>query len=212
MPRPTRQQIDDEIVEQASALFARHGFKDTSLQSVADAAGYSKTGLLHRFPSKEALWAAVVERCVRLCRQVADSVADLPVGPERDRAVLTGLVDLTFGHPGAASLVLSVVSATDRVDLREIGDTILGAFGGDARLERARERATERAAERTTERHVRVLGALGAVAVAGIALRDSGATHDDVREHLVAAAFDTLGHAPHPQIPAARRAPAPVKD
>jgi AcrR family transcriptional regulator len=208
VPRPTRQQIDDEIVEQASALFARHGFKDTSLQSVADAAGYSKTGLLHRFPSKEALWAAVVERCVRLCRQVADSVADLPVGPERDRAVLTGLVDLTFGHPGAVALVLSVFSTTDRVDLREIGDTILGAFGADARP----ERATERAAERATERHVRVLGALGAVAVAGIALRDSGATHDDVREHLVAAAYDTLGHAPHPQIPAARRAPAPVKD
>jgi AcrR family transcriptional regulator len=159
VPRPTKQQIDDEIVEQASALFARHGFRDTSVQSIADAAGYSKTGLLHRFPSKEALWAAVVERCVGMCRQIADDVADLPVGPDRDRAVLTGLVDLA---PAALP------------------------------------------------RRIRVVGALGALAVAGIALRD--ASPQDVRDHLIAAAYDTLGHAAHPQIPAARRAPARATD
>lgn len=220
MPRPTRQQIDDEIVEHAAALFARHGFKDTSVQSVADAAGYSKTGLLHRFPSKEALWAAVVERCVGMCRQIADGVAGLPVGPERDRAVLTGLVDLALGHPGVVALLLSVLSATDRADLREIGDSILGAFGDV----HAQSGDLQAPSGRATERHVRVLGALGAVAVAGLALRDRGASHDrgaphdrgashdDVREHLVAAAHDTLGHAPHPQIPTARKAPAPVKD
>ncbi len=58
--RPTRQEIDDEIVERR--LFARYGFQETSLQRIADAVGYSKTGLLHRFPTKEALQDAVIER------------------------------------------------------------------------------------------------------------------------------------------------------
>jgi AcrR family transcriptional regulator len=207
VPRPTRQQIDDEIVEHASALFARHGFKDTSVQSIADAAGYSKTGLLHRFPSKEALWEAVVERSVGMCRQIADDVAGLPVGPERDRAVLTGLVDLTLGHPGVVALLLSVFSTIDRVEdtplLLGIGESVLGAFG-DVRLE-------DRDRPAGLPRRIRVLGALGALAVAGIAVRD--ASTDDVRDHLVAAAYDALGHTTHPQIPAARKArttaPAP---
>lgn len=200
MPRPTRQEIDDEIVEHASVLFARHGFKDTSLQSIADAAGYSKTGLLHRFPSKEALWAAVVERSLGRCRQIRDDVADLPAGAERDRAVLAGLVDLALGAPGVVALLLSDFSTSDPARetplLLGIGESVLGAFGDvPARGD-------------TGVRRIRVLSALGALAVAGIALRD--ASPDDVRDHLIAAAYDTLGHAPHPQIPAARRAPTPA--
>lgn len=198
MPRPTKQEIDDDIVEQASVLFARHGFKDTSVQSIADAAGYSKTGLLHRFPSKDALWAAVVERCVGLCGRIADDVAALPVGPERDRAVIAGLVDLALSRPGVVAVVLSVFSTINRVDdtplLRGIRDSVNEAFGESADL----------------PRRVRVVAALGALAVAGVALRD--ASPDEVRDHLVAAAFGTLGHAPHPQIPAARKKPVPATD
>ena len=197
MPRLTKQQIDDEIVEHASALFARHGFKDTSLQSVADAAGYSKTGLLHRFPSKEALWAAVVERSAGRCRQIADDVAGLPVGPDRDRAALTGLVDLTLTHPGVVALLLSAFSTIHRVEdtplLLGIGEPVLGAFG-DVPLRNGPPGPAD------LPRRVRVLGALGALAVAGVAVRD--ASPDDVRDHLIAAAYDALGHASHAQIPA----------
>jgi AcrR family transcriptional regulator len=201
VPRLTKQQIDDEIVEQASTLFARHGFKDTSVQSIADAAGYSKTGLLHRFPSKEAIWAAVVERCVGLCRQIADDVAAMPVGPDRDRAVLTAMVDLTLSRPGVVALLLSVFSTIDRVEdtplLLGIGESVIGAFG-DGPL------TPEPPSPATLPRRVRVVAALGALAVAGIALRD--ASPGDVRDHLIAAAYDTLGHAQHAQVPAARRA------
>jgi AcrR family transcriptional regulator len=199
VPRLTKQQIDDEIVEQASALFARHGFKDTSVQRIADAAGYSKTGLLHRFPSKEALWEAVVERCVGMCRQIADDVADLPVGPDRDRAVLTGLVDLALSHPGVVALLLSVFSTIDRVEdtplLLGIGESVIGAFG-DGPL------TPDPPSPAALPRRIRVVGALGALAVAGIALRDASA--EDVRDHLIAAAYDTLGHTQHAQIPSQR--------
>ena len=55
-----RQQTDEQILDRAAALFARHGFEQTSVQEVADAVGLSKAGLLHHFPSKDALHAAVL--------------------------------------------------------------------------------------------------------------------------------------------------------
>jgi AcrR family transcriptional regulator len=102
--RPTRQEIDDEIVERAAALFARYGFQETSVQRIADAVGYSKTGLLHRFPTKEALQDAVIERWAGKVRAIAAGVRDLPPGPERDLAVVTDVVDLALRGPGVVSL------------------------------------------------------------------------------------------------------------
>ena len=111
--RPTRQEIDDEIVERAAALFARYGFQETSVQRIADAVGYSKTGLLHRFPTKEALQDAVIERWAEKVRDIAARVGDLPTGPERDRAVITELVDLALRGPGVVSLLLAALSALE---------------------------------------------------------------------------------------------------
>ncbi|WP_306208637.1 TetR/AcrR family transcriptional regulator [Actinoplanes sp. RD1] len=183
MPRPTRQEIDDEIVDHAAALFARHGFRETSVQRIADAAGYSKTGLLHRFPSKEALWAAVAERCTALLREVAARPGDLPPGPARDRAVLTALADVALRHPGMIAVVLNSFSrAAEHGDsplLDEVGAVLLAAFAVPDTFP-------------DVARGVRVVGALGALAVAALACRDLPA--GEVREHLVAAAFDALGH------------------
>src|SRR5690349_12862034 len=109
MPRPTKQQIDDEILETAATLFARHGFKETSIQRVADAVGYSKTGLLHRYPTKEALQQAVVDRAVAEMRAIAAEADGLPVGPERDRVVVTGVAQLAIQRPGAVALLLSAL-------------------------------------------------------------------------------------------------------
>jgi AcrR family transcriptional regulator len=44
----------------ASRLFARHGYRGTSLASIAQAAGLSQPGLLHHFPSKHTLLLAVL--------------------------------------------------------------------------------------------------------------------------------------------------------
>lgn len=79
--RPTPAEIDADIVETAAALFATHGFDHTSLQQVADAVGYSKTGLLHRFPSKDALLRAAAAATFAAIAAVADDVAALPAGP-----------------------------------------------------------------------------------------------------------------------------------
>src|SRR3954453_1614531 len=107
MPRPTKQQIDDEILETPASLFARHGFRETSVQRIADAVGYSKTGLLHRYPSKEALQAAVIDRGLAEMRAITAEVDRLPPGPGRDRAALTGVARLAMHRPGSVRLLLT---------------------------------------------------------------------------------------------------------
>ncbi|BCJ40607.1 hypothetical protein GCM10010168_74050 [Actinoplanes ianthinogenes] len=194
MPRPTKQQIDDEILDAAAALFARHGFRETSVQRIADAVGYSKTGLLHRFPTKEALQEAVVERCVGQIREVAAAAAPLPPGPARDRSVIGGMARLALGQPGVVALMLSCLLAEPEsefgVALQLIGGEVAAAFGDEPFTE-----VVSGAGQLThPERAIRVTGALGALAVASVALRDCFTP--DALTTLVDVAYDALGHPP----------------
>jgi AcrR family transcriptional regulator len=184
MPRPSRQQIDDEILETAASLFARHGFKQTSVQRIADAVGYSKTGLLHRYPTKEALQAAVIDRSVDELRAITAVVADLPPGPDRDRAALNGVAHLAVRRPGSVRLLLSGLLGEKDDDmgqtLKEVGHGVFEAFAVDPGSDPARA--------------LRVIGALGALAIARIALLDSELEGES---ELVEIAFDALGHPTH---------------
>jgi AcrR family transcriptional regulator len=51
-----------EIIEQAMALFGDVGYRGASLREVAVRCGLSHPGLLHHFPTKEALLQAVLEQ------------------------------------------------------------------------------------------------------------------------------------------------------
>jgi AcrR family transcriptional regulator len=184
--RPTKQEIDDEIVERAAALFARYGFQETSVQRIADAVGYSKTGLLHRFPTKDALQDAVIDRWAGKVRVIAEGVRQLPPGPERDLAVVTDLADLALRGPGVVSLLLGALSSFETGEiatrLKTVTEGLFDAFAASA--------------EGDQERAVRIGAALGALAVMSLAARDT--TDAAVRTHLVAAAYDALGH-PRPR-------------
>jgi AcrR family transcriptional regulator len=182
MPRPTKQEIDDEIVDRAAALFARHGFKETSVQRIADAVGYSKTGLLHRFPTKEVLQDAVMQRFAAELLVIAADVRDLPVGPDRDREVLGAIVDLALRRPGFIALILSVFSANDHLEqdapLKSLSVGLFDAFAVDVECDYPRV--------------MRVTGALGALAVTSLAFRDKPSA--DRRDQIVAVSYDALGH------------------
>jgi AcrR family transcriptional regulator len=182
MPRPTKEQIDDEILEAAAILFARHGFKETSVQRIADAVGYSKTGLLHRYPSKEALQQAVVERALRAARVISDEVATVLPGPERDRAGITRIAALALEWPGMVALILSGLTTDPDSEigqaLHEIGLAVFATFAVDP--------------ESDPRRLIRVVGALGALAVAAVSLRDK--VPAEALTELADVGFDALGH------------------
>jgi AcrR family transcriptional regulator len=60
------QRTRDQIVQAALTVFALKGFSAASMDDVSLAAGCSKGGLYHHFPSKSAVLAAVVERLIRI--------------------------------------------------------------------------------------------------------------------------------------------------
>lgn len=186
MPRQTREQIDAEIVDRACGLFAAHGLRHTSLQQVADDVGYSKAGLLHHFPSKEAIAQAAIRTASEMTTTLVEGVARIPAGVERDRALVEALVDNAFQWPGTAAFLNSVVSAEPTSvpqELIQAGLDLLDVFGisvgnaDDARL-------------------VQVLSACaGLQACAETAVR-TGRTRE-LRSHITTTAMVTLGHQPH---------------
>ena len=185
VPRPFRQQIDDGILDRAAALFASRGFAKTSVRDIADAVGLSKAGLLHHFPSKDALWTAVIGQSIALGQRVVDHVQDMGHGPERDRLAIELLLDAAFEHPGLVALVLTPPLTLDGSDdklpeLDAFADAALQAFGVDR-------------TEPVTERSVRVAGALAALAVLALTARAENQT-TAWRPLVVATCFDALGH------------------
>ena len=65
---PTRQ---DEIVDAAIPIFLRFGYKKASMDAVAAAVNLSRQAVYLHFPSKEALFSAVVNSLCRTTRQTA---------------------------------------------------------------------------------------------------------------------------------------------
>ncbi|WP_406145756.1 TetR/AcrR family transcriptional regulator [Streptomyces sp. NBC_01012] len=96
-----------EILEQAMSLFGEAGYRGASLRVIATRSGISHTGLLHHFPTKEALLLAVLEH--------RDDVDDAwlsrggPVGVELLRRFVE-LAALNAARRGIVEL-FSVVSA-----------------------------------------------------------------------------------------------------
>jgi AcrR family transcriptional regulator len=52
----------DRILDAAMSVFRRHGFRRSSIEQAAEAAGLTRQALYHHFDSKEALFRAAVER------------------------------------------------------------------------------------------------------------------------------------------------------
>lgn len=150
--RPSPEQLDAAILDAAAEVFARHGFAGTSVQQVADTVGYSKTGLLRRFPSKQALYDGVlghVSACVEGILDAPVSGQGLGAGdgelapPPTRAAVLRAVTAAAFENPGTVVLVLealrpgSDLPGTDQVEqttLRLAGQLTAGIDDPQDRL------------------------------------------------------------------------------
>jgi len=88
-PRQSGSETRDQIVDAAVQCFAARGFHGTTTREVAGAAGLTEAALYRYFASKEALYAAIIDRktaAPELASQVADAAA-----AGDDRAVFGGL-------------------------------------------------------------------------------------------------------------------------
>ncbi len=85
----------DRILEAAMTVFRRHGFRRSSIEETAEAAGLTRQALYHHFKSKEALFRAVIER-------VHDgALADGAAAAERAEAAGKTLADIVIAQVAA---------------------------------------------------------------------------------------------------------------
>src|ERR1700730_115182 len=63
----------EEILEAAARLFAKHGYADADTQLLADELGVGKGTLYRYFPSKMVLFLAAADRVMRRLRAQIDS-------------------------------------------------------------------------------------------------------------------------------------------
>jgi AcrR family transcriptional regulator len=117
-------------------MFAVTGFDGTSVQKVADAVGYSKTGLLHRFPSKQALYDAVVAEARGVADELLADVAAIPATADRSRRVTELVARAAFARPGLLRLVSESVrpaaAGPAREELEQLGLRIVDALAPGA--------------------------------------------------------------------------------
>lgn len=126
--RPTKAEalaIEDRILEVAAGLFARDGYAATSMERVVSECGAGKDTIYRRYPSKRAIFEAVLERSRR---RIMARLAELQVG-KSDQNSLVQLKEL-------ASLLLDINLDPELVAFKRIAASeSLVAAGSDARPE-----------------------------------------------------------------------------
>lgn len=111
-----------EILDAARRLFIAQGYHGTSMRAIAHAAGgRAVAGLYNHFPTKEAIFAALIEErhpYDEMLLLLEDIAGQAQTAPEFLRAALAGLMSLMPQHYDFLQLV--------QIDLREFGGRTLG--------------------------------------------------------------------------------------
>ncbi len=122
MHRPRR----EEILDEATRLFAERGYEGTSMADLAERVGLRKASLLHHFASKEVLYAAVLARLIEDVAAVIAKGASLPGGfAERLDALGDAITVLLGEQPFAARLLIREVMDWGPVVRDHLADKIL---------------------------------------------------------------------------------------
>ncbi|MGB3601937.1 TetR/AcrR family transcriptional regulator [Gordonia sp. (in: high G+C Gram-positive bacteria)] len=115
--RATRERLLAAAVE----LLAARGWAATTVARVAEDAGVSRGAAQHHFPTREALFTAVIEEMYEtMIAQAAQLIEDLPEGPDRVGVVVNQAVSIYTGTPFKAALQVWSAAASDEA----LGDVI----------------------------------------------------------------------------------------
>lgn len=113
-PASDRRATAERLLDAAAEAFALHGPHATRLADIAASVGIRRPSLLYHFPSKESLYAAVVDRAFT---QLGDALAHT-INREDDfrgrfDRILRTFVDFIDEHAGLARILLREILAAE---------------------------------------------------------------------------------------------------
>jgi TetR/AcrR family transcriptional regulator len=120
----------NKILDVAERDFARNGFAGAHLQQIAEQVGVQKTALYYYYPSKAALYEAVLVRMLEALDQAVSKAIDQPETPARrlERLIDT-LNDLFSEQRNYSQIVIRIFVdrvAVDGVTLRPLIERVVG--------------------------------------------------------------------------------------
>jgi AcrR family transcriptional regulator len=123
LPSVANKPMRDQILDEATELFARQGYDGTSLNDIAAGVGIKRPSLLHHFPSKDALYGEVFEKMLsEWLERVEETISTPGSGWERFSAVLTSGFDLFVDNPSYVRLMRrEALEGGDRLGIDLIG-------------------------------------------------------------------------------------------
>jgi AcrR family transcriptional regulator len=99
--------VPQQIVQQATRLFAARGFFGASLRDIARAVGIRKPSLLYHFPSKDELRRSVLEQMLAHWNEVVPRILRAATsGQEQFDAILQETISFLCADPDRARLLL----------------------------------------------------------------------------------------------------------
>lgn len=92
------------ILEAAELSFVQHGYKGTSMQAIADAAGLPKANVLYYFKSKQALYTQVLEKISTRWDETLEHITEDDEPAETLARYIANKVDLAISYPNASKI------------------------------------------------------------------------------------------------------------
>jgi TetR/AcrR family transcriptional regulator len=128
----------NKILEVAEKEFALEGYAGAHLQRIAEQVGVQKTALYYYFPSKAALYTAVLERMLEAFDRCVSEALDRPGTPEEQLERLLRLMnDLLAEHRNYSQVLIRVfVDRGQVVDPQRILGIIRNVIGRVLRFHR----------------------------------------------------------------------------
>jgi AcrR family transcriptional regulator len=109
-PRMRGEERRRQIVEVASELFSQRGFNGATTKEIADRAGVSPAIIFRHFPSKEAIYSAILDHKLKQAAERIGGRLQDAAGRKDDRAffgaLAFGLLDLYAKDPSLIRLLL----------------------------------------------------------------------------------------------------------
>ncbi|ACU54298.1 transcriptional regulator, TetR family [Acidimicrobium ferrooxidans DSM 10331] len=123
MTVPSDEHRRSEIVRAASILFAREGFRGTSMAMLAKAVGLSKPALYHYFSTKESILAAILlDYALDLAEEVEAIGAKEGTAEARLRALICRLVERYQVEADVHRVQLNDLERLDDAERRAVRD------------------------------------------------------------------------------------------